>query len=142
MNDLLIRCFEERDSADLIGLWERCGLVRAWNDPAKDIRRKLQVQPHLFLVGLVDGAIVASVMAGYDGHRGWINYLAVDPVHHRRGYGTQLMDQAEQLLRSEGCPKINVQVRAENNEVIDFYKNLDYELETVLNMGKRLVSDE
>ena len=82
-----IRQFTTADEAALIQLWERCGLTRPWNDPRQDIRRKLAVRPDLFLVGIVDGAVVGSVMAGYEGHRGWINYLAVAPECRRQGLG-------------------------------------------------------
>src|SRR5262249_39075854 len=106
-----IRCFDLEDEPAVVALWERCGLTRPWNDPHKDIRRKLQVRPDLFLVGVLDGVIVATVMAGYEGHRGSINYLAVAPEHQRKGLGRALMAEAERLLRQSGCPKINLQVR-------------------------------
>ena len=80
-----IRPFQRSDEAALIALWEECRLTRPWNDPRKDIARKLAVQPELFLVGTVNGEIVGSVMAGYEGHRGWVNYLAVAPRARRRG---------------------------------------------------------
>lgn len=95
----------------MVALWRQCNLVRPTNDPHKDIRRKLRVRPDLFLVGLLEGKIVASVMAGYEGHRGWLNYVAVAPEHQRSGVGRALMEEAERLLRAEGCPKINLQVR-------------------------------
>src|SRR5580704_9410014 len=101
---LSIRPFRAEDEPAVIELWARCGLVRAHNDPGKDIRRKSNVRPDLFLVGLFDGRIIASVMAGYEGHRGWINYLAVSPEQQKRGFGKQIMDEAERLLRAEGCP--------------------------------------
>src|SRR5262249_59335693 len=89
-----IRPFEPGEEAQVIALWERCGLTRPWNDPHKDIRRKLRVRPDLFLVGLLEGKVVATVMAGYDGHRGWISYLGVDPDHRRRGLGRAIMAEA------------------------------------------------
>jgi ribosomal protein S18 acetylase RimI-like enzyme len=107
-----IRPFQPGDEAAVISLWDRCGLLRPWNDPQKDIQRKLAVRPDLFLVGLLDGEVVASAMAGYEGHRGWINYLAVDPSRQRQGLGREIMAEAERLLRKTGCPKINVQVRS------------------------------
>lgn len=124
-----------------MALWERCGLTRPWNDPHKDIGRKLQVGADLFLVGLVDGTIVATVMAGYEGHRGWINYLAVAPEHQRAGRGRQIMTEAERRLRSAGCPKINLQVRTANSDAIAFYQALGYITDDVVSMGKRLESD-
>lgn len=89
----------------MIALWEQCGLTRPWNDPRKDIARKVAVQPELFLVGLVDGRIMATVMAGYEGHRGWVNYLAVAPEHRSRGFGQALMAEVERLLLERGCPR-------------------------------------
>jgi ribosomal protein S18 acetylase RimI-like enzyme len=115
--------------------------VRPWNDPWKDIERKLRVAPHLFLVALDGDVIVGSVMAGYEGHRGWINYLAVDPSRRRKGLGTRLMRAAEQLLLDSGCPKINLQVRSENADALAFYRALDYEVDDVVSLGKRLVDD-
>ncbi len=80
-----IRSFQDSDEAAVIQLWDRCGLLRPWNDPRKDIARKKRMQRDLILVGTVDGEIVAAAMGGYDGHRGWINYLAVDPNRRRQG---------------------------------------------------------
>lgn len=136
-----IRPFHPADEPAVIDLWRRCGLTRPWNDPAKDVRRKLAVRPDLFLVGLLDGAVAATVMAGYDGHRGWINYLAVDPDYRRRGLGRALMAEAERLLREAGCPKINLQVRGTNADVIAFYRSLGYTVDDVVSLGKRLEHD-
>ncbi|HSM71562.1 MAG TPA: GNAT family acetyltransferase [Anaerolineales bacterium] len=137
-----IREFEEQDEDEVIALWQACKLVVPWNDPKKDIRRKLQVNPELFLVGILDDNIVASVMGGYEGHRGWINYLAVSPSHRKKGYGRQLMEAVEVKLSGMGCAKINLQVRDTNTEVIAFYKSIGYDLDNVIGMGKRLESDE
>lgn len=137
-----IRPFQPADEGKLIDLWERCGLTRPWNDPRKDIRRKLAVGADLFLVGELDGALVASVMAGYDGHRGWINYLAVDAGFRRRGFGRALMIEAERRLREAGCPKINLQVRNGNNEAIEFYRAIGFAVDDVVSLGKRLEHDD
>lgn len=137
-----IRPFAEADSDALIALWERCRLLRPWNDPRKDIARKLRVQPELFLVGVVDGRVVASVMAGYEGHRGWINYLAVDPGLRRGGLGKAMMAAAEKRLGLLGCPKVNLQIRRGNEGVVAFYDRLGYVEEDLVSMGKRLESDE
>ena len=142
MSPLSIRPFEEADTEVVVALWERCGLTRPWNDPRRDIARKLTEQRDSFLVALIDGRIVGSVMAGYDGHRGWINYLAVDPEVQRHGYGRQLMDAAEQCLRHAGCPKINLQVRVENEAAVAFYTRLGFLEDRVLSFGKRLEADE
>ena len=98
-----IRSYRESDEASVVRLWTECGLVRPWNDPHKDIRRKLSVQPELFLVGVLDAGIVATVMAGFDGHRGWVNYLAVAEEFRRRGLGRMLMQRVENQLRDMGC---------------------------------------
>lgn len=139
---MLIRPFRPDDEAAVIALWQRCDLVRPWNDPHKDIQRKLLVRPDLFLVGIVDDHIVASVMAGYEGHRGWLNYLAVDPAHQRRGHARAMVAEAERLLRAAGCPKINLQVRTSNKGVIEFYRKLGYAADEVTSMGKRLEHDD
>ena len=125
----------------MVRLWKACGLVVSWNDPRKDIQRKLSVQPEMFLIGRLGDQIVASVMAGYDGHRGWINYLAVHPDHRRAGLGRGMMEAAENLLRAAGCPKINLQVRRSNRGVIEFYKTLGFKADEVLSLGKRLEAD-
>ncbi|MCU1527675.1 MAG: acetyltransferase [Frondihabitans sp.] len=130
----------------VVALWEACGLTRPWNDPRKDIARKLRVQPELFLVGVGDGAAgaaspIATAMAGYDGHRGWVYYVAVDPSRRGEKLGAQIMAEAERRLTELGCPKINVQVRAGNDAVIGFYERLDYAPDGALGFGKRLIAD-
>jgi len=136
-----IRPFEADDEPAVIALWERCKLTRPWNDPRKDIARKLGVQRELFLVGTENGRLVAAVMAGYDGHRGSVNYLAVDPQLRRRGHGRALMRRVEELLLAHGCPKVNLMVRSANAEVIAFYRQLGYAPDEVVALGKRLISD-
>jgi ribosomal protein S18 acetylase RimI-like enzyme len=137
-----IRSFEDADEPPIIRLWERCGLVRPWNDPGKDIARKRRVQKELFLVGTIDGAIVASAMVGYDGHRGWVNYLAVDPLRRREGLALALMVEAERRLRELGCPKINLQIRRDNLEAIAFYERIGFTEDAVVSLGKRLERDD
>ena len=109
--------------------------------PVRDIERKLLVNPELFLVGELDGKVIATCMAGYEGHRGWINYLAVAPQHQRKGFAREIMQHAESLLRAAGCPKINLQVRSTNAAVIAFYEQLGFQIDAVTSLGKRLVSD-
>ena len=138
---LEIRPFASRDEEAVVALWRRCELVRPTNDPHRDIQRKLKLRPDLFLVGEVDGTIVASVMAGYEGHRGWLNYLAVDPDQRRRGWGRAMVAEAERLLRAEGCPKINLQIRTSNLTAIEFYRRIGFSADDVVSMGKRLESD-
>lgn len=136
-----IRAFDETDRAQVVSLWERCGLIVPWNDPHADIDRKLLVQRELFLVGEIGGAVVASAMGGYDGHRGWVFYLAVDPAMRRRGFGRLIMERLEELLRERGCPKINLEVRRSNIDVVRFYERIGYRDNNVVGLGKRLVED-
>ena len=136
-----IRPFRETDRVAVLALWRACGLTRPWNDPSRDIDRKLQVQPELFFVGEADGVLVATLMAGYDGHRGWMNYLAVAPACRSRGHGRRLVAAAEQALLAIGCPKLNLQIRADNAAVIAFYESAGYTVDPVTSMGKRLIPD-
>jgi ribosomal protein S18 acetylase RimI-like enzyme len=135
------RPFDKGDQQAVIALWKDCGLVVPWNDPVKDIDRKLKVDPELFLVGEHTGEIVASVMGGYDGHRGWINYLAVSPRHQRKGYGRLIMEAVELAIRQKGCPKINLQIRGSNTDIASFYQAVGYDIENVIGLGKRLEPD-
>ncbi|MXW02613.1 MAG: GNAT family acetyltransferase [Holophagales bacterium] len=141
MQRLEIRPYRESDEDAVVALWHESGLVRPQNDPIKDIGRKVRIQRELFLVGFSNGLLVATVMAGYEGHRGWVNYLAVAPDSRKRGFGRLLMDEAEARLREMGCPKINLQVRRSNAEAARFYRSIGYAEDDVLSMGKRLVED-
>jgi ribosomal protein S18 acetylase RimI-like enzyme len=136
--DVSIRPFEPSHQDAVIALWQRCGLVVAGNDAAEDIAHKQLVQADLFLVAELQDEVIGSVMAGYEGHRGWINYLAVAPEQQRRGLGRRLMERAESELRRRGCPKVNLQVRTTNLGVIAFYERLGYLVEERVSMGKRL----
>ena len=137
-----LRPYAATDESAVVDLWRRCELTRPWNDPRNDIQRKLTTQPELFLVGEVDARVVATVMAGYDGHRGWVNYLAVAPEHRAKGYGRLLMRHVEERLVAMGCPKLNLQVRATNHAVLEFYRKLGYSVEERVSLGKRLIPDE
>jgi ribosomal protein S18 acetylase RimI-like enzyme len=140
---LEIRPFRPGDLNDVISLWRSCNLTRPWNDPGKDIARKLRVNPDWFLVAAQGEEIVGSIMIGYEGHRGWINYLAVAPAFRCLGIGTQLMQRAETILRAVGCPKINLQVRVGNeSELSRFYASLGFGLDEVVCYGKRLEADQ
>ena len=139
---LLIRPFKEGDEEALVSLWNICKLTVPWNNPYKDIARKLKIQAELFLVGYLEDMLIASVMAGYDGHRCCINYFAVHPDFQARGYGQQLMDNVENGLRELGCPKINLQIRAGNDKVFSYYQKLGFVKEKRINMGKRLEDDQ
>lgn len=138
---LTIRPFVETDRRAVIDLWTACELTRPWNDPSSDIDRKLDADPDGFLVGEADGRVVGTVLVGYDGHRGWINYLAVDPISARAGIGRRLMDAAEQRLADLGCAKVNLQIRTSNLDAVRFYEAIGYSPDDVVSMGKRLVDD-
>jgi len=132
-----VRPFQDRDEPAVVVLWRAVfpnGPAR--NDPANIIARKRRVQPELFLVGEVDGAIVATVLAGYDGHRGWVYHVAVAPNVRRRGYGRAMMAAAEERLRALGCPKLNLQINRWNADVVAFYESLGYAVEDRVSMGK------
>lgn len=113
-------------------------MVVPQNNPARDIERKLKVDPDLFLVGTNENGIVATVMGGYEGHRGWINYLAVKPSEQRKGYGQSIMQVVELRIKDKGCPKINLQVRTTNEAVIVFYAAIGYGNDNVVGLGKCL----
>ncbi len=136
-----IRAFVNADRERVVELWQQCELVRPWNDPDSDIDRKVAVDDGLFLVGELGGTIVATAMAGYDGHRGWVNYLAVDPQRQGSGLGAELMADIEARLETLGCPKINLQIRTDNEGAIAFYERLGFSVDAALSMGKRLISD-
>jgi ribosomal protein S18 acetylase RimI-like enzyme len=136
-----IRKYIETDEQQVIDLWIKCHLVVSSNNPKRDIQRKLKVDRDLFLVGILDEKVIATVMGGYEGHRGWINYLAVDPGFQGKGYGRLMMEAIEQRIRLKGCPKINLQVRATNKTVIQFYRSLGYTDDHVIGLGKRLEED-
>jgi ribosomal protein S18 acetylase RimI-like enzyme len=137
-----IRAFRAADEPFVVQLWIDCGLTRPWNDPHKDILRKLSVQPELFLVAVDGSAIVATAMAVFDGHRGWVNYVAVAQTHRRRGLGRTLMQRVEQSFVAMGCPKVNVQIRSANAEVVAFYEKLGYAADQTVSLGKRLIPDD
>ncbi len=123
----------------VIALWQKVFTGGpAWNDPASDIERKMAVQRNLFLVAVAGEAVVGTVMGGYDGHRGWIYYLAVAPDRRNHGIGTALVRRIEASLTDIGCPKVNLQVRSTNHEVVEFYRKLGYRLEERVSMGKLL----
>lgn len=136
-----IRVFRQEDMDEVITLWERCDLLRPWNDPELDIERKLQHDSELFLVAVVAGEVVGSLMGGYDGHRGSAYYLAVHPDYQGRGFANALMNRLEKKLLARGCPKINLQVREENDLVLGFYEKLNYDIAENLVLGKRLIAD-
>jgi len=126
------------DAAAVISLWEACGLTRPWNDPAADFARAIGGQTSAVLL-LRDGEeIAAGVMVGFDGHRGWVYYLAVAPERRRAGLGRAMMEAAEAWLRERGAPKIQLMVRADNSHAIGFYKSLGLEPQKVVTLGRFL----
>lgn len=137
-----IRAYKPSDETAVILLWEKCDLLRPWNDPHKDIQRKLDVQPEMLLVGISNQELVATAMAGYEGHRGWVNYLAVAPEHQGRGFGRAIMAEVEKRLERMGCPKLNVQVRGANTAAVEFYRRLGYRIDDVVSLGKRIERDD
>ncbi|QTP58839.1 GNAT family acetyltransferase [Billgrantia antri] len=137
-----IRTYQEEDQSAVIALWHACGLVRPWNDPAKDIERKVSMQPELFFVGEREGRVIATAMAGYDGHRGSVYYLTVDPACQHQGLGRLLMATIEQRLHAMGCPKLNILVRTTNETVLAFYRKLGYSVDEAVSLGKRLMPDD
>jgi ribosomal protein S18 acetylase RimI-like enzyme len=138
---MTIRPYREADEQAVVALWRECGLTRPQNDPRKDIRRKLQVNPEWFLVGEEGGRVVGTAMVGYEGHRGWINYLAVARSRQQLGMGRALMDEAERRLRAVGCAKINLQVRRGNAAAMAFYQRVGFAVDDVVSLGKRLEAD-
>lgn len=137
MNFEIARYSSEYQDA-VVDLWRKCNLVVPQNDPVEDIQRKLVFQPDLFFVSLLDGKVIGSIMVGYEGHRGWLNYLAVLPEHQRRGYGRKLVEKAVDELKRLGCLKVNLQARRSNVSVIEFYKHLGFKDDDVVGLGKRL----
>lgn len=139
---ILITEFEEIYRKELIGLWEACDLVRPWNDPGKDIDRILADKSGRIFLLLENGCLTGSVMAGFDGHRGWVYYLAVDPGSRQKGRGRKLMEHSEDYLRSIGCPKLNLMIRDSNLSAGEFYIRLGYLRDDVAVMSKRLIRDQ
>jgi ribosomal protein S18 acetylase RimI-like enzyme len=137
-----VRQFADADADAVVSLWHQAGLTRPWNDPWADVRRKQLVQREMFFVAVDEEGVVGTVLAGYDGHRGWIHYLAVARGERGTGLGRTLVEHAETALRALGCPKVQLQIRPDNAAVIDFYEHLGYAPYEAINMGKRLVDDE
>ncbi|MGL4542326.1 MAG: GNAT family acetyltransferase [Polymorphobacter sp.] len=133
-----VRPLVAADAADAVALWHAAGLTRPWNDPHADFDRAL-AGPASAVLGLHDGdALVATVMVGDDGHRGWVYYLAVDPARQRGGLGRVMMAAAEDWLTRRGCPKLNLMVRGDNAAARGFYARLGYEMSDVVTLAKRL----
>jgi ribosomal protein S18 acetylase RimI-like enzyme len=133
-----IRPMAKSDQAGVIRLWQDCGLIRPWNDPARDLRTAMRTSDAAVLVGEDAGTIVASVMAGFDGHRGWIYYLAVAQDRRQEGLGRAMFETAQAWLKARGAPKIQLMVRETNEEAIGFYKAMGLEVQPVVTLGRFL----
>jgi GNAT superfamily N-acetyltransferase len=134
---IAFRPIEDRDIAEVIALWTECGLVRSWNDPRHDIDFSRGRENSDILVGEADGRLVASVMVGHDGHRGWLYYVSVTPAFQGKGLGKAAVRAAEAWLKERGIWAINLNIRTENARVRAFYAALGYELRDVIVMGRR-----
>lgn len=138
---LCVRTYMEKDQDSVITLWQTCNLTVPWNNPGSDIARKMSDSPDLFFIGTLNERIVSTCMAGYDGHRGWIYYLAVTPDLCNKGIATQMLKHAEKVLAERGCPKIELMVRYTNKDIIGFYHSVGYSNEPVMVLSKRLPVD-
>jgi ribosomal protein S18 acetylase RimI-like enzyme len=127
------------DMDDVIALWEACGLTRPWNDPAADFQLAVANETSAILLAHSEGELVASVLTGFDGHRGWVYYLAVDPGSRKLGLGRKMMEAAEHWLRERSAPKIQLMVRDDNEQAIGFYKALGYDVQPVVTIGRKLI---
>jgi ribosomal protein S18 acetylase RimI-like enzyme len=142
MENFTIRSFRPGDAAEVIDLWRECGLIVPWNNPQTDIDRKYADSAQMFFVGELEHEIIASCMAGYDGHRGWIYFLAVKNSKQRKGCASALVAHVEEELVKLGCPKVELMVRKTNNDVISFYKSIGFDPDPVIVLSKRLIEDE
>jgi ribosomal protein S18 acetylase RimI-like enzyme len=138
---MIIKPYAPEYEKDVIALWERCGLLYPQNDPKRDIARKMKVDPELFLVGVEGTKVIATAMGGYEGHRGWVNYVGVEPEYQKTGAGRKIMAALEKKLLEKGCPKFNLCVRKNNLGAIEFYKKLGFIQDDCVLMGKRLIPD-
>ncbi len=123
---LSIAAIEDRDIPEVVALWQRAGLVRPWNDPAGDIALARKEGNATVLLGRKNGAAIASVLVGHDGHRGWVYYVSVDPEHRGAGHGRTIMTAAEDWLRARGIQKLQLMVRGDNAKVHAFYESIGY----------------
>lgn len=136
--EVVVRPYAPADEDAVVALWEACGLTRPWIDSRSDIALKARHQPDGFWVGTAAGDVVGTVVAGFDGRRGWLNYVAVRPDLQGRGLGRRLVEVAETDLAARGCPKVNLQVRHDNAAMIAFYEHLGYADDHVVTLGKKL----
>jgi ribosomal protein S18 acetylase RimI-like enzyme len=138
LRPMRIRTFKPSDAEPVVALWDRAGIARPWLDLRAEIEAKRRRDRSLFLVAEAAGKVVGAVMGAYDGRRGWVYHLAVDPQHRRHGLGRDLMRAVEERMSAIGVEKVNLQVRHDNLEVVAFYETLGYRDEQLTSMGKRL----
>jgi len=130
------------DTEAVIALWQNCELTRPWNNPEADFAKAIENPTSDILLLTECETLIATIMVGYDGHRGWVYYLAVHPDHRRKGLGKRMMEAAEAWLRERGAPKIQLMVRSANADVIAFYEALGLERQDVVTLGRRLDEDD
>ena len=135
------RPLADGDVERVAALWTACGLTRPWNDPYADIAFARGKDTSDVLVLEEGGEIIASVMAGHDGHRGMLYYVAVSPARRRAGLGKAAVRAAEAWLAARGVWKVNLLVRSENEAVRGFYEAIGYEVNPVLCMGRRIIPE-
>lgn len=139
VDNLSVRSYRAADANAVARLWDEVFRNdRPWHEPLADVRRKEAQRDELLLVGVVDDDVVATILIGYDGHRGWLYRVAVAESQRRRGFGRAMVAAAEQRLRALGCPKLNLQVEGSNRAVVGFYERLGYAVEDRVSMGKPL----
>ena len=136
MKGLEIRPFVIEDTDQVLEVWSLAGMTTPERNPRSDIQKKLRHSPESFFVGTLEGKIVATVMVGYDGHRGWIYSLAVTPELQRKGIGSQMMGHAESWLRQQGCLRAKLQIDEARGDVAGFYRKLGYEVQPLVSMAK------
>ncbi len=136
MKGIEIRPFVIEDTDAVLAVWSLAGMTTPHRNPRSDIQKKLRHSPESFFVGTLEGKVVATVMVGYDGHRGWIYSLAVTPDLQRKGIGSQMMEHAESWLRQQGCPRAKLQVDEARGDVTGFYRQLGYEVQPLVSMAK------
>jgi ribosomal protein S18 acetylase RimI-like enzyme len=135
---LIIRNYITEDKERVIEVWKACRLIVQGNDPVNDINLKIKFQPELFFVATCDDEIIGTVMTGYDGHRGYLNYLGIHPEYRNKGYGRTLVEYSVQKLKELGCPKVNIQIRNSNTGVAGFYLKLGFTDHEVKGMQMKL----
>jgi len=141
-DNMKIRKFNIKETDDIIQIWDKCGLLHPPNNPVEEMAIKTRFQPDLFLVGEINGKVMATIMLGFEGRRGWINSLCVLPEYQGKGYGSDLMQHGMQILRKLGAPKINLLIRPGNSKVREFYKKLGFEIEEVILMAHRFTKEK